>query len=117
VCAFLGERFDPAMVRMEDVQRYRELRDASGSAITTAYVGRYRDRVPACDLAFIQRIAGRQMEAFGYDLDAIRLTPRERMRSVSVTWPINLTRLGTLRVAGALRLGSNAPRDHLVARR
>jgi hypothetical protein len=94
VCAFLGEAFEPAMLRMDGVRRYDAVRAASssGSALTTAYVGRYREFVSRADIAFIQSIAGRRMLAFDYPLDPIRLTRGERFRYVT-RWPASMARM------------------------
>jgi hypothetical protein len=94
VCAFLGEEFEPAMLRMDGVRRYDAIRAASesGSALSTAFVGRYRRSVGRDDVAFIQSIAGQRMLAFDYPLDPIRLTPGERFRHAA-RWPANIARM------------------------
>ena len=104
LCAFLGEAFDPAMLRMDAARRYEEERAASadGIPISTGYVGRYRQGIGRVDLAFIQAFAGRRMRALGYPPDPIRLSAGERIRYAAVDWPVGLTRLGSRRVLDAL---------------
>lgn len=104
VCMFIGEVYDPAMLRMEGVGRYDTERAASadGIPISTDHVGRHR-LVDQGDLAFIQSVAGREMAAFGYQPSDLRLTPSERLRWVAVGWPVNITSLGSRRVMDALR--------------
>lgn len=94
VCAFLGEQFEPAMLRMAGVKRYDKVRatSESGSAVSTAFVGRYRSVLGGDDVEFIQSIAARLMLAFDYPLEPIRLTPRERVR-YAARWPANIARL------------------------
>jgi hypothetical protein len=94
VCAFLGEQFEPAMLRMAGVKRYDKVRatSESGSAVSTAFVGRYRSVLAGDDVEFIQSIAARLMLAFDYPLEPIRLTPRERVRYVA-RWPANIARM------------------------
>lgn len=99
VCTFLEEEFEPAMLRMEHVGRYDEERAAStdGSAISTAYIGRYRDLVARGELAFIQSTARDGMAAFGYALDPVRLSPSEKIRYAALRRPVNLVRMGRRR--------------------
>ncbi len=103
LCAFLGEAFDPGMLRMDGVERYRAERAASGngSPISAAFVGRYRTAVARPDLAFIQAAAEAEMHRAGYALDPVRLTPGERARRAAV-WPLGLARTGARRTADAL---------------
>lgn len=105
VCAFLGEEFDPAIVRMENVPRYRQQHVAAGddSPISAAYVGRYRETINRCDLAFIQAVAARRMVAFDYAPDTVRIMPSEGVRCAAVGWPISMARMGSWRVVNALQ--------------
>lgn len=112
ICAFLGERFDPSMLAMAEADRYDEQRASSptGSPISPSFVGEYRDGLDRCDLAFIQTIAGRSMQRLGYQTDALRLTPAERIRCAAV-WPLGITRVGARRTADVVHAG----RGKLVA--
>jgi hypothetical protein len=94
VCAFLDEEFEPAMLRMDCVRRYDAIRAASedGSAVSTAFVGRYRHTVSRDDIAFIQSLAARRMLALDYALEPIRLSPGERIR-YAARWPANIARM------------------------
>ncbi len=103
LCAFLGEAFDPAMLRLEGVRRYDGERAASGGdAISAAYVGRYGRLLDRRDVAFIQAATGRHLAEFGYALDPVRLGPGERIR-YAASWPLDRTLLGSERVRDALR--------------
>jgi hypothetical protein len=99
VCSFLEEEFRPSMLMLEGVRRYEDLRAAVGgrSPISTAYVGRFRARLDPCDLAFIQKVAGKQMLALGYVPEPVSLTARQRIHSTLV-WPRALARLGVCHV-------------------
>jgi hypothetical protein len=94
VCAFLGEEFEPAMLRMDGVKRYDTVRAASesGSAVSTAFVGQHRSAVGGDDVEFIQSIATRLMLAFNYPPEPTRLTPLERVR-YAARWPANIARM------------------------
>jgi Sulfotransferase family len=90
VCAFLGEGFEPAMLRLEGARRYDHDRvEDGGSPISTAYVGRYRGRISRADLNFIQRVTGRRMDDFGFALAPVPIRMRQRSR-LAVHWPVNL---------------------------
>lgn len=115
VCTFLGEEFDPAIVRMQNVPRYR-LTAGDECPISAAYVGRYREKITACDLAFIQTVAARHMRAFGYAPDPARITPSEGVRCAAVGWPISLARMSSWRVVEALNRHPANPIRSLEAR-
>jgi hypothetical protein len=85
ICAFIGEDFDPAMTRLDGARRYDAQRAASvdGSAVSTAYIGRYRDVLADRDVAFIEHVCHRQMSTFRYDVGTRRLTPPDRARVVA----------------------------------
>ena len=110
VCEFLGEPFVPSMLAMEGAHRYDDQRATSpgGDPISAAFVGGYRSGIDRCDLAFIQAIAGRPMRRLGYQLDAIRLTPAERMRGAAV-WPLGITRVGARRTVDVVHARRRTP--------
>jgi Sulfotransferase family len=70
VCDFVGEEYEPAMLRLEAARRYdHERAGRGGCPISPAHVGRYRGRVAHTDLLLIQGIAGRAMADFGFAPD------------------------------------------------
>lgn len=73
VCAFIGERYEPAMVRLDAARRYDPERGADGCPISTGYVGRHRGRIGPADLLLIQSVAGRAMADLGFALDPMPL--------------------------------------------
>jgi sulfotransferase family protein len=85
ICAFLGEDFDPAMLRLDGAPRYdgERARTADGSAVTTAYVGQYRGVLEARDVAFIEQVAHRHLVRFGYEPEEQRLARTDRARVVA----------------------------------
>jgi hypothetical protein len=118
LCAFLGEEFDPAILRMEDVPRYRRERGAArgGSPISADHVGRYRETINRCDLAFIQAVAAHQMLAFDYVPDPVRISPGEGLRYAAIGWPLGLARMGYLRAVDAFQRYSGSPIPSAQAR-
>jgi Sulfotransferase family len=81
VCAFLGEDYEPGMLRLHTARRYdHERPDDGGSPISAAYVGRYRGRIAPADLLLIQAVARRAMDDFGYAPDPVRLGYRQLAR-------------------------------------
>ena len=97
ICAFLDEDFVTAMLTMQGAPRYREKYGGGAapdqSPITTAYIGRFRGAVAPRELAFMQAIAGRQMRGYGYELEPIRFSSRERLAFAAVDYPLNLVRM------------------------
>jgi hypothetical protein len=90
LCDFVDEAYEPAMARLEAGARYADRRASAPDAIAidASYVGRYRGRVAAHELAHIQAHAAPQLHAFGYALEPVRLTSSERVR-YAAAWPVN----------------------------
>jgi hypothetical protein len=114
VCAFLGEDFEPAMLRMEGVERYgaERLAAADGIPITAEHVGRFRRSLIPCEVAYIQATAGRWMRRFDYPADPIRLSAGERIHCAAL-WPVSLTRAGVRHAVHAVHAFHERPRASL----
>ena len=101
ICAFIGETFMPSMLTMEAAPIYRDKgahrspTDGATNVISTTYIGRYHNVVPTRELAFMQAHARRAMQTFGYDLDPIQWTLKERLAYGLRDWPANLVRMRT----------------------
>jgi hypothetical protein len=113
VCAFVGERYEPSMLRMEGAPDHGSVGGNSSfiafepGAISTRSIGRFRDVLPPRDLAFIQAVAGRRMRKLGYELVPVPwASRRERL----------VFQLGELPVDGA-RLSGWVTWDRLHGRR
>jgi hypothetical protein len=104
LCGFLGESFERPMVTLENVARYREA-DLESGPITDRYVGIFRGRMDSGEISFAQRIAGSQMEAFGYPVDPIVATGwRGRLE-----WPVELAAFAMRRLRDRGRIGPTRP--------
>jgi Sulfotransferase family len=87
VCSFLGEDYEPEMLQLVATRRYDDERaQDGGSPVSRAYVGHYRGRISPADVAFIQSVAGRPMDDFGYARERMPrgLTARARL---ALHWP------------------------------
>ncbi len=99
VCAFLEEEFDPRMLTMEGAPEHREKMirrshgDRGGSPLSSEYIGIYRGQIPAAELVFLQTILGARMRRFGYDLERIPLSRKERRDYLLKEFPLNWIRL------------------------
>ncbi len=97
VCAFVGAPFTDDMLQMDAAPKLRRTLEASGGSgtqlLTPAYIGRYRNRVPRDELAFLQLHLGRRMRAHGYAPDRGVLTSTERARFAVTSWPNQAARL------------------------
>jgi hypothetical protein len=102
VCRFIGERFEPSMLRLDGVDRYREVQPTGGTPISSAFVGSYRANVDRCELAYIQSVVHEPMQRLGYRPDPIRLTTAERVRCLAV-WPLGIARVGLRRTADVVQ--------------
>jgi O-antigen/teichoic acid export membrane protein len=118
VCEFLGEAFDPDMLAMPAAPERRArlasrrpapsttpttttallsravtVRCASPPPLSTAFIGRFRERVSIADVAFIQLHAGRLMSAYGYVPVPLAWSTREWARFLTRTWPGQAARM------------------------
>jgi len=147
VCDFLGEAFDPDMLSMpaapERRTRLASRRPAPSAMsatttgvlstapavtacdplqppLSTAFIGRFRERVSTADVAFIQLHAGRLMPAYGYLPVPLAWGTHEWARFFTRTWPGQAARMLAWRGREALqqrfptRAGRN-PDARLVA--
>ena len=109
VCAFLDEDYTPAMITLESIPRFQDKRGSEAgnpigqSPFSTKFIGRFRQRLPTSEIAFMQTYAGRDMTAYGYELEPILFSLRERLLFYIITWPINLTRIAAGRAVEAVR--------------
>lgn len=99
VCAFLDEEFDPRMLSMQGAPEHRDKMirrshgDPTASPLSGAYIGIYREHIPAPELVFLQTVLRLRMRAFAYPPDPIRLSRKERGAYLLKTFPANLARL------------------------
>jgi hypothetical protein len=105
VCAFLGEAYEPSMLELDAVPTYRsklrgsiealppDARPQSGSLISPAFIGGYRDHVTPPEIAFMQARAGMEMASLGYKLDRVRLGGAAGLRHRFVDGPLDALRM------------------------
>ena len=109
VCAFLDEDYTPAMLTMEGAANFRSKisnnsHEVSGSSLlSTKFIGRFRQAIPKPEIAFMQAHAGRDMTAYGYELEPISFSLDQRLSFYCVAWPVNLARLVTWRTVEAIQ--------------
>jgi len=93
VCDFLGEQYHQTMIAMEDVLRFAKVRNQNGngaqSPLTTDYIGRFRNGLPAHETAFIQKLSKRYMRMFDYSIEPIRFSALESARLYTSHWFVN----------------------------
>lgn len=108
VCDFIGEAYTPAMPAMDGAPEYREKRShgrdlqPGESPLSDEFIGLYRRTIPPRELAFMQRLAAREMALFGYAPDALHLTGDDRLR-LAIDYPANLARMAAWRSLEALQ--------------
>lgn len=109
VCGFVGETFLPEMLTMPSAPKHRDLLAAGAGPVagevplSADFIGRFRGRVPANEVAFIQLHAGRLMRANGYGSDRIELPPAGWARFWIADWPNQLARMLAWRGIEALQ--------------
>ena len=86
VCAFIGEAFDPAMLRYaEQADRMVPAWEKSWHArlagpVDRSNAGKWRTQLAPEQIALLQAIAGRELTAFGYALVPVELSAAARAR-------------------------------------
>ncbi len=101
ICAFLDEDFYADMLEMNGAPDFRDkiLRGTYGEVgsnlISTNFIGRYKQSVPKEELAFMQMLAGKRMQAYGYELEEIHFSATEWIKYFTKTYPDNWMRMTT----------------------
>lgn len=114
ICAFIDEPFSSAMLSLEGARTYRDVGGNSSfgqiepGVISTRSIGRFRKVLSGPELAFIQLLSGREMETWGYPLEAVRLTPAERLSFYTWHLPIQLVRMNGWLALNAMRMKRGA---------
>ena len=70
-----------------------DARPESGSLISPAFIGGYRDHVTPPEIAFMQSQAGAEMASLGYTLDRVRLGGAAGLRHRFVDSPLDALRM------------------------
>lgn len=116
LCAFIGERYDPAMLEMRGDEDPGVVNSSFGdipaNTISTAPIGRWRDRLDHRDAARIELIAGSAMRRFGYQpevLDTLSSAERTRLRIETVP---TVARVGGWRMQAKLERRRSLPPEH-----
>ena len=121
VCEFVDLPFSPAMFGMSELP---ELLDSGGNSsftdmqpgtISARAIGRFRTVLTPSDVAFMQLMAGRGMDAMGYDRERTALPPTATARFVLRDLPLNCARMAGWMTVAHLRerRGVRVPRFRL----
>lgn len=104
ICEFIGEEYDPQMLTMEGANRYKNSGGNSSfekiapGSISTKPVGRYKQVLSGAEIGFIQLFTRKIMREFGYSLETISLTLKEKAKYYSWTLPSHIVRMVGWRV-------------------
>jgi hypothetical protein len=110
VCAFIGEEYSSQMLGMDAVPEMKERGGNSSygtfepAAISTRSIGRYRDVLSDAEIRFIQMIAKREMDRYGYESAPIHLSPRGQVSFYMATLPVNSLRMAGWQALESLRM-------------
>lgn len=99
ICSFIEEDYSPAMITHEGAFRFGR---PTGEITETAPGSRPGSRSSAKppvlsprELALLQSLAGREMAAWDYAPEPVRLSPAERMLYYAFDWPCGVVRMTT----------------------
>jgi hypothetical protein len=95
VGVFLGLETTPDMLALGHATRFEDGPTRDGSPLSTAYVGRFRHRLPAHEWGYIQGQTATRMATFGYAPEPVRLSLADRLRCRAVAPTASLVRLIT----------------------
>jgi hypothetical protein len=97
--SFLNEQYDPQMLAMSAESDFR---DAGGNSsfgryaageISPRSVGRFRNVLSGRQVTFMQRVAGRKMEQYGYEPVAVEMSAIDRLGYRVLTLPVNMAKM------------------------
>ncbi|WP_374687511.1 sulfotransferase [Promineifilum sp.] len=92
VSAFVGLEMTPDMLALGHAARFQDS-ETRHSPLSTAYIGRFRQRLAAHEWGYLQDQTAARMAAFGYDLEPVHLSLADRLRCRAVMPTTSLTRL------------------------
>jgi hypothetical protein len=98
LCAAIELEYSPLMLSLAGVPEQRDeggnssFHDLEPGTISTRAVGRFRGVVPDSELAFIQLVAGRELEAAGYEPFPIEMDRLARLRFYA-DLPVDIARM------------------------
>jgi hypothetical protein len=110
VCDFIGEEYSPQMLGMDAVPEMKERGGNSSygtfepAAISTRSIGRYRDVLSDAEIRFIQTIARREMDRYGYESAPIHLSPSGQVSFFMAMLPVNSLRMAGWQALESLRM-------------
>jgi len=99
VCAFIGEPYVPSMLAMRGAPEHGEEGGNSSfepfepGEISTRSIGRYRTVLSNAEIAFIQMVAGNEMESSDYPLDSVVFSVSEQLSYRFGYAPVNRGRM------------------------
>ena len=105
ICDFLGEDFVPEMLAMDGAPKHRDRLasatdgDRPDGLLSADHIGRFAEKVPAEELAYMQSRARSLMKTYGYEPVPVRRTPPELVRYGLVDWPNQFARMVAWRSA------------------
>lgn len=109
ICDFIGEDFAPQMLTMKGAKTFRDQGSNSSygqrkpGVISTNSIGRYNQVLSARQIACIQSFAKQEMLSFDYELDALEMPWKEKLRLIMADWPRNLVLLHSWRIRETMR--------------
>lgn len=107
ICEFVGETFQPEMLRMEGAPKHRNLlaqgsTDRSGEVLLSPEnIGRYRENIKRLELQYMQLHAGQLMRTHGYEPDRLELTTGDWAHFWLAEWPNQFARMVAWRTVEA----------------
>jgi hypothetical protein len=109
ICSFVDVAFEPGMLSMNGAPQFRAQGSNSSygrrepGAISTTSIGRYRDVLAVRQIAFVQRLAGGEMQRLGYPIDDLDLATSQRVRFALTSFPFELSRMAAWRAREVVR--------------
>jgi hypothetical protein len=121
ICEFIDEPFERQMLSMDGAPDFRAGGNSSygtrdPAIISTGSIGRFREVLSPRQIAFIQMLAGREMAAFGYEPEPVRMPPALGLRLALFDMPVEWAHLmaWTARERMRDRMGRPLPDHRLV---
>lgn len=122
ISTFIGEQYSPEMLSMQGAPKLRDMGGNSSfdrfepGEISTKSVGRYRSALTSGEILFIQLYASRLLQVYGYTIEEIDLSFRDRVHFDIIDRPANLARMVSWLIREDIRdrIGRELPERRMV---
>lgn len=109
ICSLIGEEFEPEMLNMKEFPGHRKKMvglidvEIGPVPLSTDFIGRFLGRISRLDQHFLEEVAEKPMQIFGYTNSKIQLTKSEQLKFFLFHRPVNQARMRSWQIIETLQ--------------